>query len=136
MITLEQFWMKRDKAYASDLTDEILENAKVMVERTNKLLELFYKANPNATKRGVNSGWRPPSVNQKTKGAAPKSNHMMGRAIDIGDQDGQLDKWLMTVDGQNALEMIGLWMEHPYATPGWAHVQTVPPRSGRRVFYP
>ncbi|WP_374335552.1 hypothetical protein [Methyloversatilis sp.] len=136
MLTLEQYWMKRDKAYASDLTDEIRENAAETVRRANLLLEKFYADRPNAVKRKVNSGWRPPAVNQKTKNAAPKSNHMLARAVDIGDQDGELDKWLMTVSGQNALEEIGLWMEHPSATPGWAHVQIVPPRSGKRVFYP
>jgi hypothetical protein len=136
MITLEQYWMTRDKAYANDLTDEIRENAEETVRRTNLLLEKFYKENPNAVKRRVNSGWRPPSVNAKTKGAALKSNHMLARAIDISDQDGQLDKWLMTQSGQNALEAIELWMEHPSATPNWAHVQIVPPRSGRRVFHP
>ena len=136
MITLEQFWMKRDKAYASDLTPEIVSNAQETVRRANELLNRFYEANPNAVRRGVNSGWRPPSVNAATKNAAKRSNHMLGKAIDIGDQDGALDKWLITEAGLTALVEIGLWMEHPNATPGWAHVQIVSPASGRRVFHP
>jgi hypothetical protein len=34
------------------------------------------------------------------------------------------------------LEELQLWLEHPDATPGWCHLQILPPRSGRRVFYP
>lgn len=136
MITIEQFFMGRDKTYAKELTDEIKANAAETVRRANLLLERFYKANPQAHKRGVNSGWRPSAVNASTKNAAPKSHHMTGKALDIGDDDEMLDTWLMTTAGQKALEEIGLWMESPKATPRWAHVQTVPPRSGRRVFAP
>ena len=136
MITLEQFYKGRDKQYASDLTAEIQKNAEEILRRANRLLELFTAANPKAHARGCNSGWRPPAVNAGVKNAAPKSNHMKGLAIDIEDDDEELDKWLMTAAGQKALEICQLWMEHPSATPRWAHVQSVPPRSGRRVFNP
>lgn len=136
-ITLEQFWMGRDKQYASALTDEIVENAKETVRRANALLTLFQFLNPTQNpNRGVNSGWRPPAVNSRVPNAGKLSKHMLGQAVDIGDRDGALDAWLMTEAGQRALEDIGLWMEHPSATKGWCHVQTVPPGSGRRVFYP
>lgn len=136
-ITLALYWMGRDKKYASELTPEIVANATEMCKRANALLALFYMANPGEkTDRGVNSGWRPPAVNAAIKNAAKKSNHMLAKAIDIADADGKLDAWLMTDAGQKALEDIGLWMEHPSATRGWCHVQTVPPRSGRRVFHP
>ena len=137
MITQEQFYKGRDKAFACDLTPEIRANAVETLKRANHLLDEFYTCNPSAYRnRGCNSGWRPPAVNACTKGAAKKSNHMLGKAIDIGDDDEQLDTWLMTPEGQSALVRIGLWMEHPSATPRWAHVQTVPPGSGRRVFNP
>lgn len=137
MITMEMFYKGRDKQYACELTEEIQTNAKVTVLRANMLLDRFYAANPKAAQnRGCNSGWRPPEVNARTHNAAKKSNHMIGRAIDIGDDDEQLDKWLMTAEGQKALEEIGLWMEQPSATPRWAHVQIVPPGSGHRVFFP
>lgn len=130
------FWMGRDKTYSCDLTDEICTNAAETVRRANLLLARFYVARPTAHKRVVNSGWRPPQVNARTERAAKLSNHMLAKAIDISDDDGQLDAWLMTTDGQAALAEIGLWMEHPSATPRWAHVQIVPPKSGRRVFLP
>lgn len=136
MITLEQFFKGRDKAYAKNLTDEIKANAVETVRRANLLLERFYVENPKAHRRGCNSGWRPPAVNAATANAAPRSNHMKALAIDIEDDDEMLDQWLITPSGKSAMDEIGLWMEHPSATPRWAHVQTVPPRSGKRVFYP
>lgn len=137
MITLGDFYKGRDVAYAADLTEEIRNNALITLQRANRLLERFYAAVPQATRvRGCNSGWRPPAVNATVRNAAKKSNHLLGRAIDINDDDDLLDKWLMTEAGQKALADIGLWMEHPMATPRWAHVQTVPPASGRRVFHP
>ncbi len=138
MITKEQFYKGRDKAYAADLTDDIRKAADETLRRTNLLLTRFEASHATGSKqpRTATSGWRPPSVNAATKRAALKSLHMTGHAIDISDADGSLDKWLMTATGQKALEEIGLWMEHPSATPTWAHLQTKAPRSGRRVFYP
>ncbi len=137
MITLEQFWMTRDRAYASELTDAIRRDAAETVRRANALIASFVRANPaNTAVRGVASGWRPSAVNAATPGAAKKSNHMLGRALDITDRDGALDAWLITLSGQAALTQIGLWIEHPSATPNWSHVQIIPPASGNRVFKP
>lgn len=137
MITLQEFYKGRDKQYPNDLTPEIIANAQETLKRANTLLERFFVSVPGATRdRGCNSGWRPPAVNAATAKAAKKSLHMLGKAIDIGDDDELLDRWLMTPIGRTALEEIGLWMEHPSATPRWSHLQTVPPKSGKRVFYP
>jgi hypothetical protein len=136
MITLKEFFMGRDVTFASVLTPEITKNAEDLLTRVNFLLALFYTTNPKAHSRRVNSGWRPPALNAKTPGAAPMSNHMTGKAIDVGDDDGSLDEWLMTLPGQKALVDARLWIEHPSATPRWSHFQSVPPRSGRRVFHP
>jgi hypothetical protein len=137
MITLTQYWMGRDRTYAAQLTAAIRVDAEETVHRANLLLARFAQSNPdNRSARGVSSGWRPPEVNAATAGAAKKSNHMLGRAVDLADADGALDAWLMTPPGQTALADIGLWLEHPSSTPRWCHVQTVPPGSGRRVFYP
>jgi hypothetical protein len=61
---------------------------------------------------------------------------MTGEAIDLYDPDGDLDEWLMSEKGRGILEALGLWMEHPASTKSWSHLQTIPPRSGNRVFYP
>lgn len=141
MITLADFWMGRDKQYPLALSTGIRRNADITVELTNKLLVLAKTAgvtleNNPRTGSIVSSGWRPPEVNAATAGAAAKSKHMTGQAIDLYDPDGDLDAWLMTAGGQAVMKDLGLWHEHPSATKGWAHVQTVPPRSGNRTFYP
>ena len=136
MLTLEQFYKGRDTLYANELTAEINSNAIETLNRVNKLLDIFYAKSKTTTSRGVNSGWRPPEVNKKVANAAKKSLHMIGKAIDIEDEDEALDKWCMTDVGRKAMLDIGLWLEHPSSTPRWCHLQTTPPGSGNRVFYP
>lgn len=128
MLTIQDYWMGRDRKYPDSLTPEIEGNALELIDRVNILLSEF------GQERKVNSGWRPPEVNGKTPGAAPLSKHMKGLAIDLADPEGDLDEWCM--DNLDSLERIGLWMEHPAATKGWCHLQSLPPRSGKRVFYP
>ena len=75
-------------------------------------------------------GFRPQSCPQ----GAPRSNHKEGLAVDRWDPMGKIDEWCMA--HLDALEECGIWIEHPDSTPHWSHWQCVPPRSGRRVFYP
>lgn len=135
MITEKAFWKHRNASTESQATAAIRVAALETMKRANMLLDLFHAANPGAHERDANSGWRPAAVNRNTKGASPTSWHMFGKAVDINDDDEQLDTWLMTPEGQKALEACELWMEHPRDTPRWCHVQTQAPRSGRRVFY-
>jgi hypothetical protein len=132
MITREDFFMGRDKKYASELTPEIEANAQVTIDRANRLLTYYYDANPDANRCKVNSGWRPAAVNAATKGAAPRSKHMLGQAVDLSD-DGSLYQWCE--ENLPMLEMIGLWMENRRDSPTWTHWQTVAPGSGNRIFY-
>lgn len=131
--------MGRDKLY--DLEPDVKENAEATVEKVNSLLAVLeaegvpLEAHPN-TLSIVSSGWRPPQVNAQIKGAAPRSKHMTGQACDLYDPEGAIDDYLMSEAGQSVLVAGGLWLEHPSATKTWCHVQTVGPRSGRRVFYP
>lgn len=141
MITVQDYWMGRDREFPLAMSTEIERNAILMVELANKVLILAHSAGVSLetsprTGTVVSSGWRPASINAKTAGAAPNSKHMTGQAIDLYDADGDLDEWLMTPDGQKVLHDLGVWMEHPAATKTWCHLQSVPPRSGRRVFYP
>lgn len=141
MISLDDYFMGRRAQYPMSVTPELVENATRTVDLANKLLAqaltygVHVPTNPN-TGSQVSSGWRPQAVNSATPNAAPNSKHMTGQAIDLYDPDGDLDEWLMTGEGQAALTAIGLWMEHPSSTKTWSHVQTIPPRSGRRTFYP
>jgi len=129
VLTLADYFMGRDASHAGELTAELLINARTMVDRANGLLKLV-----GIAQGMVNSGWRPHSINTVTANASPRSRHLTCQAVDLRDTDGVLDVWCMR--NLHALEVLGLWLEHPDATPGWCHVQTVPPRSGRRVFDP
>jgi hypothetical protein len=136
MLTRKDFFKGRDVIYRSDLTPDIEANARLTLSRVNALLAWFYDLNSGAAMRGVNSGWRPPAVNRGVRNAAKSSHHLIGRACDLSDDDEALDKWCLSKDGQRIMADIGLWMEHPSATPRWCHLQTIAPRSGKRVFFP
>lgn len=141
MITITDYFMGRREKFPTALSPAIEREAYRTVELANKLLAqaatfgVSVDLHP-VNKSPVSSGWRPPAVNSTTAGAAVNSKHMTGQAIDIYDPDGDLDDWLMSGEGQAAMTALGLWHEHPSATKGWAHLQTIPPRSGRRTFYP
>ena len=134
MITLTDYWQGRDKQYPNELTDAIKENAAQIVARANLLITVYRQDTGDAEPHYVTSGWRPPQINSAISNAAPRSKHMQGLAIDLADPEGELDEWCM--ENQDQLEQLGLYLEHPSATKGWTHLQCVPPKSGRRVFYP
>lgn len=139
MITLADYVRGYDVIYKSEFTPEIAANAAVTIGLVNLLIEEMQAGGvkvENNPRYGnpINSGWRPPLINANVKGAAPRSKHMTGQACDLYDPEGDLDDWCMA--HADKLAEIGLWQEHPSATKGWLHVQTVPPRSGNRVFYP
>lgn len=120
--------MGRDTAYASDYTEQIAQNARQTVSQVNEFLQA------SGFDGHVNSGWRPPSLNAATRGAAAHSKHMDALACDLHDTDESMDQWCL--DHLEVLEELGLWLESPSATVGWTHLQVVPPNSGRRVFLP
>jgi hypothetical protein len=137
--TKDMFFHGRD-----GVTSEIDSNIEVIVSRANKLLDALVLAGValETNDRGtyVASGYRSPAFNASVPGAAVRSNHMKGLAIDIYDPEGAIDDWLMSQrDATGEIPLladIGLWLEHPGSTKGWCHVQCVPPGSKRRVFYP
>ena len=127
-ITLADYFMGRDWSHANELSGELRANAALTVARANALLERAGLAGI------VNSGWRPHAINAAVPTASARSKHLTCQAIDLGDGDEALDTWCLR--NLFVLEDLGLWLEHPDATPGWCHVQVVPPRSGQRVFMP
>jgi hypothetical protein len=134
MITLVDYYMGRDKLYPDELTAKRRLNATRTVELVNALLKRYQDTGGDVSHAVVSSGWRPPQINAKVRNAAPRSNHMECLACDIADVSGKLDAWCLA--NQSVLHELGLWLEHPGYTKGWCHVQTVPPRSGNRVFIP
>lgn len=140
MITLQQYLMGRERSHGLQLGPDLLRNAERTVDLANRLLVLAKGAGVALHEHPgsgsiVTSGWRPADINASTPGARPRSLHLSCEAIDLYDPDGDLDEWLLGA-ADVVLKDLGLWLEHPAATKGWAHVQTRPPRSGRRVFYP
>ena len=73
-------------------------------------------------------GFRLPTA---TTGKA-QSKHKTAHAVDVYDPENKLDE---SLDDQILTEF-GLYREHPDSTPGWCHLQDVPPGSGRRTFHP
>lgn len=71
-------------------------------------------------------------INPKAMG----SSHLYGAAVDVGDSDGLLHKWLKTKEGKDAIEKCGLWVEDLKSTPTWTHFQIYSPKSGNRFFLP
>jgi hypothetical protein len=124
MITLEDYYMGRDKEYPP--TDSARINATKTVEKANALLDRF------GQRRSVRSGYRPESINAATPGAAPHSKHITCEAIDLSDLDRALTTWCLS--NLSVLEKLGLYMEAPECTPSWLHVQIVAPRSLKRIF--
>ena len=130
MITWQSYFKGRDIQNRDELTDEIRRNAQVTVDRVTEMLARAGRSDINT----VNSGWRPKGVNDATANAAKGSKHLTAEACDLPDADRSLCQW--AVDNLDVLEDIGLWMEDPRWTSTWLHVQTIPPKSGRRVFIP
>jgi hypothetical protein len=81
----------------------------------------------------INSGLRDPQSNRAAGGAA-NSTHLTGQAIDISDKDGKV--WKFVLDNLELAQQIGLWFEDKRWTPTWTHMQTKPPKSGKRIYVP
>lgn len=140
MITLADYIGKHEARYSHLLSVDDRANGARTVELLNAMLVLAkaggvsLEANPD-TGSILSSGWRPGPYNSTVPNAKRRSNHILLKAGDLYDPDGDLDEWCL-VNADSVLRDLGLWLEHPAATKGWCHLQTVPPRSGRRVFYP
>lgn len=138
-ITEAMYYRGRDITHASELTPELRANALSLLCRVNALLAIIaaygvlVEYSP-LTGSPLTSGWRPKKINEQTPGAAARSKHMECLAVDLYDPEGVLDDWCM--DNLDALMNLGLYLEHPSATKDWCHLQSVAPRSGKRVFYP
>lgn len=128
MISMDELLMGRAKL--EDLSPEIQANLNLLLERINKVRTAWGKP------MHVNSGLR--LVGQQPANAAAKSNHLVGLAVDIGDDaDGTLWQWVLA--NLQLMQNIGLWFEDPRWTHNmgnWVHFQVVPPKSGKRIYVP
>lgn len=127
-----------DRENNPELTTELLNNANILLQKVNDLLDILKIKNAK-----VSSGFRPTSVNKNVKGAAAKSSHTLCMAVDIIDnknQDiaNQLEQDYIKNKDNSILVKCGLYMESPKHTVGkntnWVHLQTRPTKN--RIFIP
>lgn len=145
MITITQYFMGRDEAYAAECTLQIRRNAASLLLPVNALLSLAaaegvtpWRGDHDGFPSDVVSGWRPHSVNDATSHAGKFSAHLDALALDMRDApDRRLARWsLRNAHPGGLLEQHGIYMEDPRWTPSWVHWSTRVPGSGHRVFIP
>lgn len=125
----------RRQEYSNEYDDSITDNATILLFKVNSLLNDL-----GIEKADVTSGWRPESVNVKITNAAKKSAHMIGKAVDILDNDNQ-DLAKLVASRPDLLRKYDLFMEDLNSTRGkntnWVHLDYMV-RSDRpsRVFLP
>lgn len=133
MISKDELLKGRDKQYPDDYSDEISANLDELLIQLNQIRSAYGKP------MIVSSGWRPPSINGSTPGAAAHSKHMDGLAADIQDLDGSLWSWVLK--NLQLMQDLGIYMEHKWWTSsddngGWVHFGLGAPKSGKRIFIP
>jgi len=137
MITLEDYfgpyWDHPDK------TEEVERNALDLLRKCNALYcmaELDGCELPINPKTGT-------GVSGKTEGGfrpgdshtgAPNSTHKDGQGVDRYDPERRLAAWILA--HPEILKECDLWTEDFRWTPGWVHLQSIPPRSKKRVYIP
>ena len=142
MITIEQYFSKPH-------IDQHTINADVLLGHVNALCA---EAEADGVERCVDpdtgteisgakggdgdGGFRTPG----SRTGAPESSHKKAAGVDVCDPSNALDRWIDLYElpnGDNSkLKAYGLYREAPDATPGWCHLTTRAPGSGRRTFRP
>lgn len=138
MITTAQYFfnpsIKESKPHST--ADE--ENAQLLLDRVNAMLSDLgwdYPVDPDTgcsisgSKGGSGDGGYRMSTTTTGKSG---SKHKTAHAVDVYDPKNELDDLLT----DELLTSCGLYREHPDDTPGWTHLQDVPPGSGRHTFKP
>ena len=135
MITLQEYFNDKPQ------TTEYNLNALTLLYRVNNLLAAYatntgtiLQNNPatgnqiSGNKNG-DGGFRLPT----SLTGSSKSAHKVAQAVDIYDH-GELDKWLD--ENPDVLIKYDLYREASASTPGWCHLGTRKPLSGKRTFKP
>lgn len=150
MITIRQYFTNPTTGHVKEHSPTELDHAEDLLARVNALVDQAVAAgaytrhnNPNTgteisgSKGGAgDGGFR---AKDSTTGA-PGSSHRQARAVDVADIGDMLDEWLDGFEGADGanekLAEHDLYREHAFFTPGWTHLTTRAPGSGRRTFRP
>lgn len=135
MISRDEVLMGRDKEFPLDATLEA--NLKLLLGCLNVFRELYGHL------MVVSSGYRPGHYN-KDAGGAKNSNHKICQACDFHDSSGVLKAFIEQspkvmengVEVPKILVDSNLYMENPKKTIQWVHLQSVAPKSKKRIFDP
>ena len=140
MISIQQYFGTRIDN--PEVTEEKLENARILLERVNALLDeafgvagILVLNDPDTgtqisgSKGGEGGGGF--RLSNATTGK-PASAHKLAMAVDVFDPENKLDDWIT----REILIKHGLYREARQWTLGWCHLQTRPPRSLMRSFNP
>lgn len=122
MITLKEL---NPKGYPTD--SEIDNNLQILLDRVNKIRTEWAKP------MTVTSGLRSQADQQRINPSAPRSNHLIGAAVDIYDPDLSLTAWLKE---NNSQRLVNAELYCEEGNKNWVHFQIYAPRSGNRWFKP
>lgn len=125
MITLKDYWFGRDVDYPP--TDEMIEDASNLLEKIALLeeeLDVVFT---------ITSGYRPEAlIESHAIPGCPHDAHSTCNGIDLHDPD--LSISIRLTDDPQPLIDCGLFMENPASSKNHLHLQSCPPKSGRRIF--
>lgn len=122
----------------SSLSPEMQDNLNTLLERVNKLRNLYGK--PMRVTSGLRTMESHLAIYAK-KGITDKSKiplaskHLYGAALDVSDPKQELQKFILGLSEQE-LEELGLFFESFEYSKNWVHAQVIPPKSGKRFFKP
>jgi Peptidase M15 len=122
MITMQE--ILKDKKL-EDQSAEIQANLVILLERMNKVRELYGK--PMLITSGLRTEADQIRVYAEKgitdlKKIPMKSKHLKGNAVDVSDPKGELNDWCKK--NEETLRELGIWLETRQG--GWQHFQIVP----------
>lgn len=132
---LDYFGGKQHSPEQEDAADDLLLRANALIDEAVADGDFKREADPDtgceisgARGGSGDGGFR---LSNAVTGAF-NSSHKQAKAVDVYDPYGALDDWIT----DETLERHGLYREDPKDTPGWTHLTTRPPKSGKRTFIP
>jgi len=143
MMSSEDYFRKPHSPEQSAAAEDLIRRSNALIDEAVTAGEFEREIDPDtgteiSGKNGGDGdgGFRTPG--SRTGGKL--SSHRGATGVDPFDPKDRLDNWLDKFEvgdgGNTKLEQYGLYREHPTATPGWTHLTTRAPGSGKRTFYP